>query len=161
VDLRELSDREQIRELRGRYSHYFDSGDLDSLVTLFAEDALCDFPPEHGGRVTGRERIREVYARYSPVGMQPVAHMHATTNQWIVVTSPDSAAARWFLLAFDLNEGAANPLVLVGIYDDEYRRVAGEWKIQSTRVDFIWPLRNFTGGVPGKTPHVYPAEAHE
>lgn len=44
----------------------------------------------------------------------------------------------------------ADPLGCIGIYNDLYHRVDGGWKIPRTRLDFLYPDRNITGGVPGK-----------
>lgn len=44
----------------------------------------------------------------------------------------------------------ADPLGCIGIYNGLYHRVDGGWKIPRTRLDFLYPDRNITGGVPGK-----------
>ncbi|MNL69178.1 hypothetical protein D3C87_1940030 [compost metagenome] len=35
-----------------------------------------------------------------------------------------------------------NPLLLLGIYADEYQRIDGEWRITHTRLEVVWPARN-------------------
>jgi hypothetical protein len=42
----ELTAREGIRETVGRYAHLVDSGRIDELVALFAEDAVLIFAPD-------------------------------------------------------------------------------------------------------------------
>ena len=72
--------------------------------------------------------------------------MHANTNEWIELTGPDTARARWYLLDLSLSGPAdQNPLMLMGIYDDVYRKVGGEWKIERTYIDFVWPNRDYKG----------------
>ena len=46
----------------------------------------------------------------------------------------------------DLNlaDGNENPLFLFGVYDDLYKKVDGEWLIDRTRIDFLWPTRHIT-----------------
>ena len=36
-------------------------------------------------------------------------------------------------------------MTIFGIYDDIYQKVDGEWKIHRTRIDFLWPEREFYG----------------
>jgi len=54
-------------------------------------------------------------------------------------------------MQFLLTERSAgiDPLVLMGIYADEYRRVDGQWLISRTRLDVIWPKPDVAGGEPG------------
>jgi hypothetical protein len=42
-------------------------------------------------------------------------------------------------------ETSENPLTLFGIYDDVYRKVDGRWLIARTRIDFLWPRREYHG----------------
>ena len=56
-----------------------------------------------------------------------------------------STNGRWYLLDLRTAEGAENPLILFGIYDDVYKKVDGQWLIHRTRIDFLWPKRHFHG----------------
>ena len=71
--------------------------------------------------------------------------MHATTNPWIRLIDEDTAYGRWYLLDIITDPARENPLGLFGIYDDVYKKVDGDWKIHRTRIDFLWPQRDFTG----------------
>jgi len=55
------------------------------------------------------------------------------------------ANGRWYLLDLNLMESSENPLTLFGIYDDVYRKVEGQWLIARTRIDFLWPRREYHG----------------
>ena len=52
---------------------------------------------------------------------------------------------RAYLLDLRTTEGVENPLILFGIYDDLYRKVDDAWKIHRTRIDFLWPRRQYLG----------------
>jgi hypothetical protein len=67
--------------------------------------------------------------------------MHAVTNPWIRLIDEETAHGRWYLLDLNTTEGAENPLILFGVYDDVYKKVAGRWLIHRTRIDFLWPRR--------------------
>jgi hypothetical protein len=145
VTVEELLEIERIKQLRILYSHYFDGGRIDELAELFCEDAVCEYSEEYGGNWVGREAIRANYQRFAGDAIPPYAFMHAVTNPWIRLTGPDQASGRWYLLDLNLFPGAENPLALFGIYDDVYRKVAGEWRIARTRIDFLWPRRDYAG----------------
>ncbi len=146
LTVEELLEVEAIKRVRILYSHYFDMADIDSLMDLFTDDAVCEFGPNYGGDWVGKERIRAGYDEFSGDAGQFTGAMHANTNEWIELTGPDTAKARWYLLDLSLSGPAdQNPLMLMGIYDDVYRKVGGEWKIARTYIDFVWPNRQYRG----------------
>ena len=142
MDVEELIATEEIRRLRVLYSHHYDGADLDALVDLFTDDAVCEFGPRFGGDWVGKEQIRENYASNINREGNPFEVMHAVANHWIELTGPDTARGRSYLLDLRTKVGAENPLILFGIYDDDYRRVEGQWKISRSRIDFLWPMRS-------------------
>lgn len=93
----------------------------------------------------GKEAIREGYSKFG--GDEPCkGALHANTNPWIELTGADTAKGRWYLLDFSLTGPPdQNPLTLMGVYDDLYRKINGEWKIERTYIDFIWPNRDYRG----------------
>ncbi|MCZ6711462.1 MAG: nuclear transport factor 2 family protein [Gammaproteobacteria bacterium] len=143
--LQELLETETIKKLRVQYSHYFDGQLLDELVDLFTDDAVCEFGPMYGGDWVGKEQIRANYATYTEA--EGIEHevMHAVTNPWIRFIDDNTANGRWYLLDLRTAEGTENPLILFGIYDDVYKKVDGRWLIDRTRIDFLWPKREYHG----------------
>lgn len=146
MTLEELLEIESIKQMRYLYSHYYDGNMLEELVSLFTEDAVCEYGEPFGGDWVGRDQIREKYREFL-IGSGRAVHsqMHAVTNPWIRLKGPVEAYGRWYQLNLNVAEGAENPLTLFGIYDDVYRKVDGEWKIHRTRIDFLWPRREFYG----------------
>ena len=73
--------------------------------------------------------------------------MHAMANQWVVLTGPDSAQGRCYLLDWATQRKTEeSPLLLLATYADEYARIEGTWYISRTRLDIVWPKRNVGGG---------------
>lgn len=142
VTMDNLLDIEAIRKLRILYSHYFDGQEIDKLMGILTEDVVCEFGPEYGGNWEGHETIRKNFLSYMDREGQPWSVMHAITNHLIDLTGPDTAKGRCYLLDLNLADGNPNPLFLFGVYDDLYRKVDGEWMIECTRIDFLWPTRN-------------------
>ena len=145
MTLEELLAKETIKEIRIKYSHYFDGKLVDQLADLFCEDAVCEFGPDYGGDWVGKEAIRANFARYAEREGPPFGVLHAVTNPLITLIDSTTASGRWYLHDLNTQEGVDNPLLLYGIYDDIYKKVFGTWLIHKTRIDFLWPKRQFTG----------------
>ncbi len=137
----ELLDIEEIRSLRMAYGHYYDGQDVERLVDLFTDDAICEFGPQFGGDWVGKAQIRANFEQWSLREGVPHEVMHATTNPMIRLVDAKLAHGRAYLLDLRTKVGVDNPLILFGIYDDVYQKVDGQWKIHRSRIDFLWPNR--------------------
>jgi hypothetical protein len=152
TELEQIVEIEKIRKVRVLYSHYFDSNELDRLADLFTEDVICEFGP-HGtwrGKQELRRNYEQAHAHWDTQKRGPYPYLHVTTNHWVELTGPESAEGRCYLIDNVTADPQRHPLLLLGVYDDEYKKVDGVWKIHRTRIDFIWPERNLVGGAPGR-----------
>lgn len=150
TELRKLLEIEKIRKVRLLYSQLMDSRDIDALADLFATDAVCEFGPY--GTWHGREQIRTKYAEVFQDN-QPYDGLHATTNQWVELTGPDSAVSRAYLIdVVHEPDPRTNPVIWYGLYDEDYTRHQGQWLIQRCSLQFLWPQRLLSGGFPGAFP---------
>ena len=153
MTVEDLLEIETIRRARVRYSYYLDTGDLDGLVALFTDGAVCEFGPY--GVWTGKAMIAENYAQVVGGAIRekgPFQTLHVNTNHWVELTGSDTAVGRLYLV--DLALGGApdkNPMVWLGAYDEAYRKVDGAWKISRSSLQFMWPERHFTDGFPGQS----------
>ena len=151
TELETLIETEKIKKLRILYSHYFDMNQLDKLVSLFTEDAICEFGSR--GNCSGHAEIRAVYEfahkEWDKGNNGTYPYVHAITNHWIEFTGPTSAEGRCYLIDM-VTEQKGSPLLLIGAYDDEYKKTGNEWKIYRTRLDYLWPERSVVGGFPGQ-----------
>lgn len=150
--LEKLLKIEEIKNLRIRYAHYLDSKNFEALISLFTEDAICqtDRNPWRG-REEIREGLKKAFADYDTHNHGSYPFLHAITNQWVELTGEDTAEGRCYLI--DLvtqREQNVNPLLLLGIYADEYKDIDGHWYISRSRLDLAWPTRDIGGGEPGK-----------
>lgn len=141
--VQELIDRESIRELKHRYAHSLDALCIEDLVVLFTDDAVCEFGESYG---TWRG-IAEIRAGYQHE-MEKVRgidypFMHALSTPVIDLIDVDHARGKWFLIEMGTGPGIlGTPLRLTGVYDDEYLRIDGTWKIRRTHLTFTWPRTN-------------------
>jgi hypothetical protein len=143
--IEQLLNIEAIKNLRILYSHYLDSNRLEESTNLFTEDAVVqtDRDPWRGrqGIFTGLTKAFKDYDK-SNHGSYPF--LHAVTNHWVEITGPSTAKGRCYLI--DLVTGRPkneSPLLLLGLYADEYVLIEGKWYIQESKLDLVWPDRNF------------------
>jgi len=135
---REIQEHLEIRELRSRYAHSIDhgaaTGEWDDFMSLYTEDAVLEYPQ---ATITGHDEIRafcdEIEEMYE-------FSMH-TVQMPAIDIDGDEATGAWYMLvaytATDSSEG-----LVMGEYEDEYRREDGEWKF--SRIKAI--ISKDTGG---------------
>lgn len=150
-EVEKLLTLEAIKNLRLRYCHYLDANRMEALAQLFTADAICDVA---GAGWRGRDAIRnglaEAFETYDVKKLGRYPFLHSVSNHWIEIISEDRAEGRCYLVDFaTARSGEENPLLLLGVYADEYRRIDGQWLISRTRLDVIWPEANGGGGDPG------------
>lgn len=144
---------EEIKNVRYAYAAHLDAQNIDAMVGLFAEDAMCDFG-EEWGVWKGRDAIRTNYLAVMGQIGSPFDALHCFTNPWITITSSTTAHGRWYLIDLLTRQkpvtelatrgGHENPLLYLGIYEDDYVKVDGSWKFAYCKLHFLWPERTHT-----------------
>lgn len=160
TELETLIETEKIKKLRVLYSHHFDMNEIEKLLGLFTEDAICEFGSR--GTCVGHEQMRATFQKaheyWDKKNQGAYPYVHAVTNHWVEFTGPESAEGRCYLIDMVMCQ-ENSPLLLIGAYDDEYKKVTGTWKIYRTRIDYLWPQREMVGGFPGhRIPPAVPSQ---
>ncbi len=123
--IRELADREAIRDLARRYAHCVWRQDVSGAVELFAEDGVMDTgdrPP-----IRGRAALLEAYqGMVGGSDLLPFVHNH------VIDLHGDHASGNCYLDLRGSQDGRS--MIGAGYYDDEYVRVGGEWKFRSRKL---------------------------
>ena len=143
------NDRAEIEDLMSRYLFAMDYNDFDTYADTFTEDGTLDYAT---GIVTGRENIRaeakafkeRVGAMFTDIDGKPSLLRHVLTHSTIRVEG-DKAWHTGFWFEFDnggeRNEAGRKTILMgtYGIYEDELRRVDGEWKFyyRNIRNEFL------------------------
>lgn len=148
--IQELLDHEEIRNLRTLYAHHLDSNNIDALDQVFSADAVVEVTV---GKMEGIAAIRaglsDAFKLFDRDHHGSYPFMRAIVNHWIKLTGPDTAEGRCYLIDFETaSKPDPNPLLLLGLYADEYRRIDGQWRITRTRLEVVWPERNGTSERP-------------
>lgn len=134
--LQQLSDLEEIKQLKSRYCRATDKSDADMLREVFTDDVWVEY---RGGAYTakfeGKDAMLDFLLNAHHSEMITMHHAHLPE---IVFTGADSADGIWycedFHIALDRNEITMGCL----IYKDQYVREDGRWKIARTEYDRVW-----------------------
>jgi uncharacterized protein (TIGR02246 family) len=129
-DQARLADREALRELRARYSHYWDDGNAEAFIKLFTEDGVLQAAT--AGLVTGREQLRRMVA--ASIGRMEFT-IHFTTDEVTEFTGEDTATG---FCRFAVHTGRTPNMQGAGTYVDEYRRTSEGWRFLSRRQRFFY-----------------------
>ncbi len=132
-------DRAEIEDLMSRYLFAIDYDDWDAYAGTFAEDGVLEFA---SGTSKGRPAIRAMVAKFAEgIGRfyhtedgKPAKLRHVILQKVIRVEG-DHAWARslWLEMA---NHGPQDTMKMgtYGIYEDELKKVNGEWLFSKRRV---------------------------
>jgi uncharacterized protein (TIGR02246 family) len=144
--LRELEDKEAIRQIFTDYARFLDSGNLEGYAGLFAQNGWMKASL---GEATGPVAILELLNKYREVskGRKFPRSKHIVANHDINLDGDTAkAVVSWFYLTLD-PDGV--PMILQGgHYVDDLVREEGVWKLVSHDID------RFFGRAPFETPPV-------
>ena len=150
MTLEELLEIESIKQTRVLGARHLDAGDWDALADLYTPDARCEFGP-YGTWDDQSAFARQFAEAEEPfVKAGPYSNLHAIVNHVVTLTGPDTAMGMAYLLDFvtgDMMRPGGNPLFWLGIYDEEYRKTDGQWRIAHQSLNFVWPERNLNDGL--------------
>lgn len=121
---------EAIRQLKARYLDACDQKQPEQVRRCFVDgEMVIDY--DRVGVLRNADALADLFTRF---GCEPhVVEMHHAQNPQISVEGPDHASGRWGLYYHLIDTRADRVTQLGGYYEDEYRRVDGEWKISATR----------------------------
>ncbi|WP_396655742.1 nuclear transport factor 2 family protein [Microbacterium sp.] len=150
ADLRKLLDIERIRKKKVLYSHLIDSRDFAGFADLYTEDAVGEWGPF--GNWSGREQIHDAVAGY--LASRPAySGLHITSNMWIEKTGQDTATSRCYLHDVNTEQPPnVSHVAWFAVYEEDWVRIGGDWKISHHRIYFLWPSRE-VDRVSGEFPH--------
>ena len=141
--IRVLEDVAAIKELKYRYWRCIRNKLWDETAKCFSEDGSVDFP---GTSAQGREAIAKVYrfmARYFAM-VCPQGH-----NPEIEFTSETTARGIWYNDNF-MQEARSGEAGRLGVlYEDEYVKVNGDWKMRISKASYAFKEVTKLGEPPG------------
>ena len=133
-----IEDAEAIKRVKAMYAKASDTGYDDVLFgSLFTEDATWE--SNAFGTFHGRTEIAGFVATVRVPGIIKFAH-HNMVPQWIDVADDGlTAHGRWYLIEFATMpdaQGVDRAVIITCIYEDDFRKVNGEWLFTKVGADF-------------------------
>lgn len=128
-EIRLLSSREEIKELKSKFCRDVDEQNYENLQTLFSEDALIIYSHlNHAdyGEYQGPEGIRDFVE--SMVDEIVGFRVHMIHNP-ILSVNGDQAEGRWYFEVPVVFKDTNTPGWVQGTYHDEFRRNEEGWRI--------------------------------
>ena len=136
--LQQLSDLEDIRNVKHRYFRSIDMADGAVLETLFTDDISVEY--RGGGyRVQLEGKATMLDFLLTSFHSDAVA-MHQGHMPEISFAGEDSAEGIWYLEDIFVSLERNNITIGSAIYKDQYRREDGVWKIARTEYDRIMEI---------------------
>lgn len=128
--IQRLEDLEAIRSLKARYLFCCDRKNPKGMRACFADGKVhIDY-----GVVGSFDNADALQKIFTDIGCHDyMVEMHHGANHQIELTGVDTARATWSLHYFLIQTEQKSLTQLGGYYEDEYRRIGGEWKISSTK----------------------------
>jgi hypothetical protein len=125
----DLVEMELIKRVKYAYLRCLDQKDWDGLEEVLAPDATASYS---GGRYTytGRDEIIGFISRN--MGRQAFHSSHRVHHPEITLVDGDHATATWALEDTVLDTDWNFLLGGAAFYEDRYRKVDGEWRIEHT-----------------------------
>jgi len=126
--VRELEDREAVRQLTAEYMQAMHDARWEDAVACFADDAEYD----HGllGALSGKAAIREFYTEFMPAFEEAGGWAFDVLADPVIEVDDDRATGRWFLLTLLIDPDTQEAAWSVATLDYEYAREARGWKFK-------------------------------
>ena len=134
TELERLRAIEDIRQLKARYLNACDRQNPEAVRHCFAEgEVVIDM--SYFGHCSNRDEF--VDGIFVPRGCHDhVLDMHHCANPEIEIIDSDNARGTWSLNYRNINTQDNTLTLMSALYHDEYRRVAGEWKVSRSRTEY-------------------------
>lgn len=132
-------DRAQIEDLMARYLFAIDYADWDSYVETFATDGTIEFA---SGKATGRQAIRDLVVKFDE-GIGKFYHTedgkraklrHVVLQSMIRVEGSRAWGRTLWVEMANHGPGDTMKMGTYGLYEDEFKKVNGEWFISRRNV---------------------------
>lgn len=123
-----LEDQDAVENLQATFGFYFDKGLWSDAADLFARGGSFEYG--QSGVYVGQERVRKAMLLFGPEGLAPGYLNNHMMLQAIITVAKDGRSAKGrFQGPVMLAEPGQNGIWGVGIYENEYVKDGGVWKI--------------------------------
>lgn len=125
----ELLQIEKIKQLKARYLRGLDTNDWEVFSSSMSEDCTGAY---NGGKLSFGNREEIVNFMRENLDGEKVLTLHQGHQPEIEILSSDTARGSWYLQDMVIHLEAGVRIYGSAIYQDKYRKEAGDWKICAT-----------------------------
>jgi ketosteroid isomerase-like protein len=125
-----LADRDALRELRAKYSHFWDDGRAEDFVGLFTEDGVLQMATQ--GMVEGSEALQVAVTEAMRLDGFSI---NFTSDEVSEFTGEDTAIG---YCRFAFQGGRTPNIEGAGTYHDEYRKTPQGWRFTKRTQSFFY-----------------------
>ncbi len=123
-----LEDADAVENLQAMFGFYFDKGLWSEAAGLFARNG--EFEYGQSGVYVGPDRIKKALLLFGPEGLTAGQLNNHMMLQAVITVAPDGRTAKGrFQGPVQLAEPGQNGIWGVGIYENEYVKDGGVWKL--------------------------------
>jgi ketosteroid isomerase-like protein len=152
-----LTDADSIERLHNIYGYYFDAHDWDAVTDLFADDATIETGQR--GVYVGRDHIRRSLDLFGAPGLRDGSYTASFQYQPVVHVAPDGLTAKMRARQMELGGTyGGGGIVGGGIYENEYVKQNGVWKIQAEHLYTTFTADYLKGWAEGALPIAGPSD---
>lgn len=143
--LRTLEDIEAIQKLQRAYGYYMDHMMPNEIAELFTDDGEQEW--QGLGTFKGKETIRKAW---TVTRQWPPEQLHVGVQMSPYITiAPDgkTAKGRWYCIGGSplQGNGTVSGLIYFALYENDYVKENGIWKIKALRIGLMYTLKTIEG----------------
>ena len=137
MDLQEISDRLEIRDVLTRYTRAIDTGAWDQLDTVFTPDAQIDYT-ESGGIAAPFAEVKPWLAEMLPAFFPK--RMHTLGQVEVVLRGDEADVAAYFHnpMPMDDGQGGEKLVEFGGLYHHTMTRTPDGWRSRKLHEEIVW-----------------------
>ncbi len=125
-----IEEEAAVRDLLNRYTYFYDGGDLEGVMTVFADECTLVNPR---GTYIGAAAIKRNYAYL--IGGRKLS-FHYATNVMVRILDGGKEAAMGAFYNSILAYPSRTLAQVGGTYADRLKKIGGEWKIIERRITY-------------------------
>lgn len=129
-----MSDRAAIEDLANRYSLAYDTADLETLESVFTEEATFSMVIAGGDKISFGPRDAIMKLMRDSLSSQTDQRRHVNTNLIVEGTEDGVTRTKHYLSLFGTENGVIN-LLSAGLYSSEIVEEAGALRFRSLHLD--------------------------
>ena len=137
-----LADRIAIQDVINAYGVYWDQNDLKGFFNLFLDDAIIITSDKNGNekKITKSEEEKISVERQAFFKKNSMQRRHMMHNTHFIKQTENYARVIQYMTLLNTSEGKKTNIVSPIVYDFEFNKINGIWKISKRKINLDFKL---------------------